>query len=145
VFVSKLRRTMTERCRRLQATHAAPEHPISHAVRSNELVDGRMIKVQNSTRLVVVLKNDEFVGKTVLQQNKIFEEETINIMLDYIRPGSTVVEAGVWQSCLGPARPDARMALVGAAGRGSWVGRRSVQGARRLRMLQPSSASRSWH
>jgi hypothetical protein len=40
VFVSKLRRSMMERCRRLQADAPPPEHPISAAVRNNELVDG---------------------------------------------------------------------------------------------------------
>jgi hypothetical protein len=42
VFVSKLRRTLSDRCsRRLQSTAAvAPEHPISVAVRHNDLVDG---------------------------------------------------------------------------------------------------------
>jgi hypothetical protein len=60
---------------------------------------GRMVKVRDATKLVVVLKNDEYVGKTVLQSNKVFEEDTINIMLDYIRPGTTVVEAGGCRSC----------------------------------------------
>ncbi len=58
-----------------------------------------MIRVQNHTKLIVVLKNDEWVGKSVLRDNKIFEEDTINIMLDYIRPGTTVVEAGGCSSC----------------------------------------------
>jgi hypothetical protein len=64
-----------------------------------------MITVNNSTRLVVVLKNDEFVGKIVRNQGKIFEEDTLKIMLDYIRPGTTVVEAGGWHARLQAGLP----------------------------------------
>jgi hypothetical protein len=30
----------------------------------------------------------------VLKDNRIFEEPTLNVMLDYVKPGTTVVEAG---------------------------------------------------
>jgi hypothetical protein len=58
-----------------------------------------MIKLGRSTRLVVVLKNDESVGRPVLNEHRIFEEDTFSVMLDYVRPGTTVVEAGGCSSC----------------------------------------------
>jgi hypothetical protein len=39
-FVSKLRHAMAERCRRPAAAQPGSEHPISAALRSNDLVDG---------------------------------------------------------------------------------------------------------
>jgi hypothetical protein len=44
--------------------------------------------------LVLVLKNDEFVGRSVLDSRRILAEDTLRTMLTFIRPGSTVVEAG---------------------------------------------------
>jgi hypothetical protein len=43
---------------------------------------------------VLVLKNDEFVGRSVLDNKQILAEDTLRTMLTFIPPGSTVVEAG---------------------------------------------------
>jgi hypothetical protein len=69
----------------------------------------RLVTLDGRQRLVLVLKNDEFVGRSVLDNKQILAEDTLRTMLTYIRPGSTVVEAG---GCRGRAQRHAAAAAA---------------------------------
>jgi hypothetical protein len=45
---------------------------------------------------VLALQNDEIVGKGILESGSPFEADTLAYMMDFIKPGSTVVDAGWW-------------------------------------------------
>ncbi len=65
----------------------------AEAISASELVSGRHITVENCTRFLLALKNDEHVGSWLLR-GQMFEESTLVEMMRHIKPGSTVVEAG---------------------------------------------------
>ncbi|KIY95314.1 hypothetical protein MNEG_12648, partial [Monoraphidium neglectum] len=54
----------------------------------------RNVSFKGHNLTVLALKNDEYVGKEVLYSGKPFAPNTLAYMMDYIRPGSTVVDAG---------------------------------------------------
>jgi len=43
---------------------------------------------------VMALNQDEIVGHTVLSTGAPYEQQTLAFMLEFVKPGSTVVDAG---------------------------------------------------
>lgn len=104
-YVSRLRRVMRETC---NCTQSQPQpttiqptpvpqptvgNEIAQALASSSLVGGRMFQFGGSQRLVMALKNDEYVGALLLS-GQMFESPVLIEMLRHVKPGSTVVEAG---------------------------------------------------
>lgn len=85
-------------------------------------VAARNVSFAGLDTTILALLNDEYVGAEILATGQPFDKETLKMMLGYIRPGTTVVDAG-W--CARAGR--------GGARRSGGGGRRAA-GARGARM-----------
>ncbi|KAF8062713.1 hypothetical protein HT031_004043 [Scenedesmus sp. PABB004] len=79
----------------LRRRHMRP-HRAAAAVEgvSAGLVKSRAIDFKGHTLTVVAMSNDEYVGAHILAQGTPFQAELLGQLMDFISPGSTVVDAG---------------------------------------------------
>jgi hypothetical protein len=103
-YISRLRRVMRETCNCTQSqptttiqttpvVQPVAGNEIAQALESSSLVGGRTFQFGGAKRLVMALKNDEYVGALLLS-GQMFESNVLVEMLKHVRPGSTVIEAG---------------------------------------------------
>lgn len=74
------------------AAPAAPAGPptlVNTSYTESALVDFKGFKLQ-----LVALKNDEVVGAYILKEKRPYEPDYLSVLMDYVTPGSVVVDAG---------------------------------------------------
>lgn len=75
-------------------TSLAPHRPLPpsrvHAVAA------RNVSFKGAAVTVLAPRNDEYVGGSILATGAPFEPDTLGYMLDHVKQGSTVVDAGWW-------------------------------------------------